>query len=116
SFSMCAPAAAQRCGRNRAIAACSAPTARRRVRRSRPSVWGRAAQLPAKRPSPLRSSRWAEGARMRKGEGVASNGSDSVRRRQVAFYVVVEQQAILQKLLGGALDQCRAIAGLRVAL
>ena len=53
---------------------------------------------------------------MRKGEGVASNGSDSIRCRQVAFYVIIEQQAILQKLLGGALDQCRAIAGLRLAL
>ena len=45
SFSILAPAAARRCGRSRVIVASSAPTARSRARRSRPSV--RPAPLPA---------------------------------------------------------------------
>src|SRR5262245_47617686 len=37
-FSIPAPAAARRCGRSRATVACFVPTARFRVRRSKPSV------------------------------------------------------------------------------
>jgi hypothetical protein len=47
SFSIRAPAAARRCGRSRVIVACSAPTARSRAHRSRPSGRVRRAPLPA---------------------------------------------------------------------
>ena len=47
SFSIPAPAAARRCGRSRAIVACSVPTARFRARRSRPNGRVRRAPLRA---------------------------------------------------------------------
>ena len=47
AFSMNAPAAARRCGRKRGIAACSAPTARCPVHRSKPSFRIEFAPLPA---------------------------------------------------------------------
>jgi hypothetical protein len=41
-FFICAPAAARRCGRSKAIVACSVPTAPCPARRSKPSAWVKA--------------------------------------------------------------------------
>ena len=53
SFSMNAPAAARSCGQSRVIAACSVPTARCPVRRSKPNALVRPGRLTAARDSTI---------------------------------------------------------------